>query len=229
MKRFWSNAELVAADGQWQVALDGRPVRTPGRNLLALPTQSMAEAVVQEWAAVEEVIDPRTMPMTGLANAAIDRVAPNPEAFAATLARYGESDLLCYRADTPHELAERQAVAWDPILQWGRRRYDVDFAVTEGVGFVAQAAATTDRLRHAVAVLDAFRLAGLSPLVTIGGSLIAALAVEDGEVGPEAAWEAVSLDDRWQMEKWGSDAEAEAALAARKAEFLAGARFLSLL
>jgi chaperone required for assembly of F1-ATPase len=169
------------------------------------------------------------MPLTGLANAAIDRVAPDPEAFAADLARYGESDLFAYRAEGPTTLVERQAAAWDPLLQWARRRFDVDFAVTSGISFIAQPDDTVRRLAHAVASLDPFRLAALSPLVTIGGSLVAALAVVEEETTAEGAWEAVAVDESWQLEKWGEDAEARTALDNRRRDFLAAARFLSLL
>ena len=144
------------------------------------------------------------MPLTGLANAAIDRVAPDRAAFAQSLARYAEADLTCYRAENPRALAEREAECWDPLLAWARRRYDVDFAVTPGVAHVAQPQATVERLAHAVAALDAFHLAGLSPLVTIGGSLVAALAVLEKAVTPEEAWRAVSVDEGWQLEQWGA-------------------------
>jgi chaperone required for assembly of F1-ATPase len=167
--------------------------------------------------------------MTGLANAAIDRVAPDCAAFAANLAKYAEADLACYRAEAPQALADRQAAEWDRLLGWARRRFDVDFAVTTGITHVEQPAATVERLGHAVAALDAFQLAGLSPMVTAGGSLIAALAVLDDAWEPDKAWDAVSVDDAWQRERWGSDEEAEKALAGRKADFLAGARFLRLL
>jgi chaperone required for assembly of F1-ATPase len=211
------------------VALDARPVRTPGRAPLALPTPALAEAVAGEWRAVADEIDPRAMPLTGLANAAIDRAAPDKDAFADGLARYAEADLTCYRAETPAALLERQAESWDPLLAWARRRYDVDFTVTSGVTHVAQPPATVERLTHAVAALDAWHLVGLSLLVTIGGSLVAALAVLEKAVTPMAAWEAVTVDERWQLEQWGGDAEAEATLRGRERDFLAAAQFLELL
>jgi chaperone required for assembly of F1-ATPase len=229
VRRFWKTAAPAALDGGWTVALDDRPVRTPGKAALRLPTEVLAQAVAAEWNAVAETIDPRAMPLTGLANAAIDRVAPDPIAFASQLARYGESDLACYRADYPAPLVDRQARSWDPLLAWARRRYDVDFTVTVGVMHVPQPPATVARLRHAVEALDAFRLAALSPMVTAGGSLVAALGVLERAFAPAEAWNAVSLDERWQLEQWGSDAEAEQALAARESDFLAGARLLELL
>jgi chaperone required for assembly of F1-ATPase len=229
MKRFWKDVAVAAGDGGWEVQLDGRPVKTPARRPLAVPTQSLAEGIAGEWRSVEGEIDPRAMPLTGLANAAIDRVASDKETFAEGLARYAEADLACYRAVGPRELVERQQQSWDALLGWVRRRYDVDFVTTSGLMHVAQPEATVERLGHAVAALDPFRLAGLSPLVTIGGSLVAALAVLENALSPEEAWDVVSLDDRWQLEQWGADAEAEKALEARRRDFFAGARFLELL
>jgi len=228
VKRFWTDVSVGQETGGWSIALDGRPVRTPARASLVVPNKALAEAIAGEWRDVEGEIDPRAMPLTGLANAAIDRVAPDRQAFAAGLARYAEADLVCYRADNPDGLVERQAESWDALLGWARRRFDVDFVTTSGVAHVEQPPATVQRLAHAVASLDAFRLAGLSPLVTIGGSLIAALAVLEKAITPDEAWQAVSLDERWQLEQWGSDAEAEAALDNRRRDFMAAARFLEL-
>lgn len=229
MKRFWKDVAVEAEDGGWCITLDLRPLRTPARARLVVPTLALAEAIADEWRSVEGDLDPRSMPLTGLANAAIDRVAPHREAFAARLARYAEADLACYRAEGPPMLVERQQESWDALLAWARRRYDVDFATTAGIVHVAQPAATVERLAHAAAALDPFRLAALSPLVTIGGSLVAALAVVEKAVAPEAAWDAVSIDERWQLDQWGADPEAEAALENRRRDFLAAARFVDLL
>ena len=229
MKRFWKEVAVVGADGGWGIRLDDRPVRTPARAPLLLPTEKLAEAIADEWRSVESDVDPRAMPLTGLANAVIDRVAPERDAFSGGLARYAEADLACYRSDWPPELVERQRSTWDPLLAWARRRYDVDFSTTTGLMHVPQPQATIERLAHAVAALDAFRLAGLSPLVTIGGSLIAGLAVLEKAITAEAAWDAVSVDERWQLEQWGADSEAAAALENRKRDFTAAARFVELL
>ena len=229
MKRFWKAVSAAPEDGGWAIRLDDRPVRTPARAPLRVPGEDLARAIAEEWEAVGERIAPGVMPLTGLANAAIDRVAPDPAAFAAGLARYAEGDLACYRADGPPALVDRQSERWDPLLAWARRRFDVDFKTTSGIIHVAQPPATVERLSHAVSVLDPFRLSGLSPLVTIGSSLIAALAVLEGELAAEKAWDAVSVDERWQLDTWGSDAEAEAALEGRRAAFVAAARFLELL
>jgi chaperone required for assembly of F1-ATPase len=229
VKRFWKEVETVADGDAWGVTLDGKPLRTPARRALAVPTEALADAIAAEWRASGETVDPRAMVLTGLANAAIDQVGPDRAGFAQVLAKYAEADLACYRAEGPRPLVEWQAREWDALLGWARRRFDVDFRTTIGVMHVAQPQATVDRLAHEVTTLDAFRLAGLSPLVTIGGSLIAALAVLEKALTPEAGWAAVSVDEAWQLEQWGSDAEAEAALAGRHRDFLAAARFLELL
>lgn len=226
MKRFYQ-AATVGRDRN--ILLDGRPVKTPGRADLAVPSDMLAGAIADEWNAQGETIDPRSMPLTGLANAAIDRVAPDPAAFARGLAAYGESDLLCYRADGPAPLVEHQARLWDPVLAWAQQRYDAVFELAAGVIHAPQPAETIARLGAAVESRDPFRLAGLSPLVTISGSLLIALALAEGALGLDEAWAAATLDERWQAEHWGEDAEAAQALAGRRRDFAAAARFLALL
>ncbi|HEU0309741.1 MAG TPA: ATP12 family protein [Sphingomicrobium sp.] len=229
MRRFWQAAETIPVNKGYAIALDGRRVKTPAKSDLVLPALALAKAVAEEWNGVGKYVDPRAMPLTGLANAAIDRIAPDKGNFAAGIARYGESDLTCYRAEGPEELVRRQGQAWDPLLGWACRRYDLDFVTCTGVMHVPQPDETVRKLAHAVAALEAFQLAGLSPLVTIGGSLIAGLAVLEEMMPAEAGWAAVSLDERWQLEQWGDDCEARAALDSRRRDFLAAARFLELL
>lgn len=229
MKRFWTEVAVEEEDRGFAIRLDDRPVRTPARAPLAVPTRRMAEAIAEEWRSIDREVDPRAMPLTGLANAAIDRVAPDRLAFARGLARYAESDLTCYRATGPRQLVAVQETAWDALLGWARRRYDVDFATTDRVTHVAQPLATVEQLSHAVESLDDFHLAALSPLVTIGGSLLAALALTERAITPDQAWDAVSIDERWQIEQWGSDAEAEQVIENRRRDFMAAAQFLELL
>ena len=226
MKRFY---KVASAEADGRVLLDGKPVNTPARRRLVLPTPALAGAVADEWNAQGADVLPHTMKLTGLANAAIDRVAPDPAAFAAGLARYAEGDLLCYRADRPADLVARQAAEWDPLLAWARRRYDIDFAVTDAILHVPQPPLSIARLGAAAGALDAFRLAAMSPLVTIGGSLVAALALLEGEIDAAAAFDATHLDELWQAEQWGDDADAIAARDARRADFDAAARMLTLL
>lgn len=225
MKRFWNE---VTVDSDGAIALDGKPVQTPRRALLSPPTPALAEAVAAEWRAVEGELDPQAMPLTGLANAAIDLVAPDPVAFAAPLAAYGESDLLCYRADTPDDLVARQAAAWDRLLDWARCRYDVHFEVTNGIMHQPQSAPTIARLGDAIAARSAWELAPLSPIVTITGSLVGALALVEGAVDGTTLWNAAHLDEIWQAEQWGDDPLAIDARAARRRDYDAAVRFLSL-
>lgn len=225
MKRFWK--EVGVADGA--VLLDGRPVKTPARAPFVAPTSALADAIAEEWRAVAETIDPRAMPLTGFTNAAIDRVGADPVSFAASLASYAETDLLCYRAENPPQLAEKQAEVWDPMLDWARRRYDVTFIVTAGIVHVAQPKEAVARLSAAVAARTSFELAALSPLVTIGGSLVAALMIAEHAIEADAAFDATHLDEIWQAELWGEDYLATETRVAREDDFLAAARYLSLL
>lgn len=228
MKRFYKDADIVAGADGWSVALDGRPMRTPARAALILPTQALAEAVAQEWRAQGEEIDPRSMVMTGLANAAIDQVAPGRAAFAEGVALYATSDLLCYRADGPRELVVRQAAVWNPLLDWARGRYDVAFAVTSGIIPVAQPPETLERMRQAVETQSIFVLTGLSTLVTISGSLICGLAVVEGTFDAETVWDAAEIDERWQAEQWGEDGDAAQRAMGRRRDFLAARNFCAL-
>lgn len=229
MKRFWKDVTVAPEGGGQGILLDGRPVRTPGRVALALPSPALADGVAEEWRAVGETLDPRAMPLTGLANAVIDRIGPARATFAAGLAAYGESDLLCYRADEPEPLVARQAAQWDPLLDWARGRYDIHFETVTGVIHRPQPPATVARLGEAVAALDAWRLAGLSPLVTVSGSLVIGLALLEGAVDGDRAWAAAHVDEDWQAEQWGEDSLAVEARAARRMDFDAGVRFLALL
>lgn len=228
MKRFYQDAAVVAVESGFEIRLDGRPVRTPARAPLALPTHGLAEAIAEEWRAQGDTVDPRSMPFTGLANGAIDQIAPNSGSFAAGIARYAESDLLCYRAEGPAELIAREAAAWDPLLEWATTRYDVAFRVTQGIVPVAQPTETLERLAAAVAVLDPFTLAGLSTLVTLSGSLVCGLAVVEGGHDADLIWTASEIDEAWEVEQWGEDKEAAARSAQRRNEFAMARAFCEM-
>ena len=228
MKRFWTEVAIAESEAGWGITLDGRPLKTPARATLVVESIPLAEAIAEEWRACGDEIDPRAMPLTGLANAAIDHVAPKPQVFRDDLARYAEGDLLCYRADHPAKLVAAQAAAWDPLLEWARARFDAEFMVATGITHVPQPPATIAALGAALIPATPFELAALSPIVTIGGSLITALALFEQAIELDTAWEAVTVDDRWQLGQWGADEEAVAALANRQADFAAAARFLRL-
>lgn len=228
MKRFYKKATAIGKDGGWQILLDGRPVRTPARALLMLPNAALGEAVAQEWAAQGEDIDPASMPMTGIANAALDHVTPDPAAFAAPIIAYGESDLLCYRAEGPEVLVARQEAAWEPLLSWAKAHYDAQFTVTSGILHVAQPRETLERMERAVLALPPFLLAPLSTLVTMSGSLIIGLAAVERAFPLQELWQAAELDELWQAEQWGDDDQALERRALRHEEFMTVARFAEL-
>jgi chaperone required for assembly of F1-ATPase len=228
-KRFWTKSTVGEEAGGYVVLLDGRPIRTPSRAILAVPTRGLAGAVAEEWDRQEEVIRPATMPMTRIANTAQDRVAPEFDAVARIVAAYGETDLLCYRADGPAELVRRQREAWDPLLDWAAERFGARLCPTTGVVPVAQPGAALDRLAAAVTDRSAWRLTALHELVVLTGSLVAGLAVAEGACAPEEAWTLSRIDEDWQIAQWGSDSEAEASAARRRAGFLEAVRFDRLL
>lgn len=226
MKRFYKTVSVTPDRG---ILLDARPVKTPGKLPFILPNAALAEAVADEWRAQGDEIAPHSMRITGFANAAIERIAPDAAAFAKGLAAYAESELLCYRADSPPELVVRQEAEWDPVLEWARLRFDVNFTLVTGIMHRAQPGETLARLGMATAAYDAFALAALSPIVSISGSLVIALAVAEAAITPDAAFDAAHLDELWQAEKWGEDDFALDARAAHRADFLAACDFLRLL
>jgi len=227
-RRFWKAARAQRVAAGWEVRLDSRVLRTPAKAPLILPSQALAEAIAAEWAAQTGEIDPATMPLTRIAHSAIDKVAPAQAEVAALIAAYGESDLLCYRAEGT-ALAERQAEAWDPVLAWSASRLAAPLAVTCGVIHVQQAAASLARLRAEVAAFDAFALAAFHDLVALSGSLLLALAVIKGFEPADALWERSRVDENWQEEHWGRDEEAAESAAMKRRDFLLAADFLGLL
>lgn len=227
MKRFWREVS-VTGDGPFGVALDGRALRTPGKAALLVAARGLADAVAAEWAGVEGAVKPGAMPMTGLANAAIDLMAADAGGHAARLAAYAGSDLVCYRAEGPEALVERQAAAWDPVVNWARARFDVGFVVTAGVLPVRQPEGAVDRVAAALLGLGDFGLAACAQLVPISGSALLALALVEGALDVDGAWAAASVDEAWSAERWGADDEAAAALAEKEAAFRAAHRFLVL-
>jgi chaperone required for assembly of F1-ATPase len=229
MKRFYKAASVTGEAAPFGVALDGKPLRTPGRAPLAVPTRALAEAIATEWNGQGEAIIPQSMPLTGLANAAIDRVAPDVAGFADGLAVFAENELLAYRADYPPALVAHQATQWDPWLAWARARYDVDFTLVTGIIHRPQPASTLERVRAAYRAFDAFRLAALHPVVTISGSAVIGLAVAEAQMDAEAAWLIGHLDELWQAEQWGKDPLAEAGHKERQRDLAAAVVMLRLL
>lgn len=229
LRRFWSVASVEARPDGFGVRLDARALATPAGKTLAVPTEALAEAIAAEWAAVEERIRPERLPLTRAANVSIDRVALAPAPVVAAIAAYGETDLLCYRAEAPEGLCLRQEAGWDPWLDWAARSLDARLTPVAGVMHRPQSPMAVARLRAAVARRDAFRLTALHELVALSGSLVLGLAVLDGALAAERAWTLSRIDEDWQAEQWGEDGEAAAVAARRGADFLQAARFLGLL
>ncbi len=227
-KRFWTAASAIPVDGGFTVHLDARPVRTPLKAPLVVPTLALAEAIAAEWQAQDGKVNPGTMPFTRTANSAIDKVAPQMDEVAAMLAAYGGSDLLCYRAEGPPDLVARQAEGWDPILIWALEALGADLVVTAGVIHVEQPTESVLRLHERVAGMTAFQLAAFHDLVAISGSLVLALAVIGGRVTAEAAWSLSRIDEDWQISLWGEDEEAAEVAGLKRAAFLQADRFYGL-
>lgn len=229
MKRVYKTVTTGATGSAWGVALDGRPLRTPGRNALAVPTEVLARAIAAEWAAQQDEIRPPTMPLTRLAATAIDRTAAQRDRIVADTANYAGTDLVCYRADQPPALAARQQSVWQPLVDWATARYDAALAVTSGIVPTPQSPAALKAFAAAVAAQDDFRLTALHELTAACGSLVIALAVLEGRLAAEDAFAASQLDESFQIEAWGADSEATARRAALAADIAAAARFIELL
>jgi chaperone required for assembly of F1-ATPase len=237
-KRFYERAHVgeASVDGAFPVLLDGKQVRTPANRLLAAPIYALAERIAEEWNTQEDVIDPARMPLTRLANAIIDAVADNPAPVADEIAKYLESDLVCYRADAPEGLVALQTQSWDPLLAWARDTLDARFVQIQGIMFSAQPEEAIAAARTAIPssadkinVKDIWRLGAMSSITTLTGSALLALAIAHGGIEAEAAWAAAHVDEDWQMRQWGRDEVALARRAFRLTEFDAAATVLALL
>lgn len=227
-RRFWTAATIRDVEGGWEVALDDRPLRTPGKHPLILPTSALAQAVAAEWQAQEDVIDPHAMPLTRAANSAIEKVGPQFAAVADMLGEYGETDLLSYRADQPESLVRRQAAGWDPLIDWAATELAAPLRITHGIIPVAQDAATLRCLRNHLDRLDIFGLTALHDLVTLPGSLILGLAVIRGRLNAETAFRLSRIDEEFQIAQWGEDEEASLAAKARLQAMRDAERFWEL-
>lgn len=215
-RRFWTVATVRPTGDGFTVLLDERPLRTPGKLPLVLPTCALAEAVAAEWDAQSDAIDPNTMPLTRAANSAVEKVAPQFAAVAGMLAEYGGTDLVCYRATDPEELVRRQAVAWDPLVDWAATDLGAPLRLTSGVIPVEQDAAALSRLHQHLVEMDVFGLTALHDLVTVPGSLVLGLAVVRRRIDAETAFRLSRVDEDYQVERWGADEDAQAAAENRR-------------
>lgn len=228
MKRFYKRASVTPEGSGWRVMLDGRAVKTQGKNPQIVPTQALAEAMAGEWAAQGEEIDTAAFPLRDLADFAIDMGYDGRDALLAEIAGYAETDTLCYRAEPDTPLYERQIAVWEPILTAAEHRWDAHFERISGVIHRPQPAETLARMRAAVSALDTFTLAPLRMLTGLSASLVIGLAAIQPDADAESLWAAASLEEDWQAELWGRDAEAEAVRKARFEAFALAIRFVAL-
>ncbi|TKW65703.1 MAG: ATPase [Paracoccus denitrificans] len=228
-RRFWKIAAAEPADDGWRVVLDGKPVMTPGKLPLILPTEALATAVAAEWDAQQDVIDPLSMPLTRASNSAIEKVTPQFEGVADMLGAYGDTDLLSYRATEPDRLHDRQKAGWDPMLDWADSHHGARLAVTRGLMPVAQDPGAIARLRARIDSLTPFELTALHDLVTVPGSLVLGLAVLDGRLTAAEAHALARIDEEFQAETWGRDEEADIAAKNRLEAMQNAERLLRLL
>jgi chaperone required for assembly of F1-ATPase len=228
-KRFYKEARVGEGGGGFEVLLDGKPVKTPAKRSLALPSRPLAEAVAAEWAGQGETINPGAMPLTKLGNVAIDRVAEERDAVIGEITKYAGTDLVCYRAREPEGLVAAQKEAWDPVLEWAREALGARFVCAEGVRHVTQSPETLAAVRAEIAkAASPLRLAALASATALSGSALIALALAGGKLSADAAWKAAQVDEDWNVARWGDDAEAAERRASRRAEFDAAAKVLAL-
>jgi chaperone required for assembly of F1-ATPase len=234
-KRFYKEAGVAPQGEGFALVLDGRPALTPARNRLAVPSQGLAQAMAAEWGAQGEFIEPSSMPVTRIVNSALDGVASQMEAVSAEVAKYAESDLLCYRAGTPQNLVAEQAAAWDPVLAWAREAHGARFILAEGVMYVTQPEPSVAAVRKAIdkAVGEdraaPLRLAALHTVTTLTGSALLALALAQRHLTPGEAWRIAHVDEDFQMHTWGEDMEGLARRAQRWTQMEAAGRMLQFL
>lgn len=228
-KRFWTEVKVVEEEeGGFGLRLDGRAVKTPAKVPLIVPTHAMASAIAVEWDAVVGPVDPTIMPHTRSANAAIDKVAIQFGEVANMMASYGGSDLLCYRADSPDELVDRQTKGWDPLLDWADETYGARLATTVGIMPIEQNADVLSTLSKPLHTATEFELAALHDLIAMSGSLILALSVTQRRLSPKQAWALSRIDETWQEEQWGVDEDGAQTVEIKRIAFDHAANFYFL-
>lgn len=228
MKRFYRQVEVAAAQGGWQVTLDGRAIRTVKGAPQIVPSEALARALAAEWDAQGDKIDPHTLPLRDMADYAIDVIAPDCAAAIEKIVTYGDTDTLLYRADPDEPLYARQQELWEPIVAAFEARHGVTFVRVSGIIHRDQSAATMATLRKAVGAHDPFTIAGIEAMSALAASLITALAATCPDADCEALWQAASLEEEWQADQWGREEEAEERRAKRAGDFLKAAELVRL-
>ena len=227
-KRFYETVRLEEGPEGFKILLDDRQVRTPARTELCVASRVLAEELVREWDAQKDTIDPAKMPMTKRANTALDRVRGREGDVVREITGYAGSDLLCYRADSPEELVERQCTQWDRVLEWVRQDFGVEFLAEQGISHFAQPRQSLDQIRSVLAIKSFYELTSLHTMTTLTGSALLALAHAHGFLSADELWAAANVDEDWQITKWGEDGEAMKRRAIRRLELDGDVRFLEL-
>lgn len=230
MKRFYKEVGVLEMPGGFGVTLDGKPIKTPGRVNIAVPTRALAEAIADEWLAQETEIKPQTMPMMQLAATVIDHLENNREQIEATVVRFAETDMVCYRADSrePAELLALQQALWDPLLSWLRDRHGVTLLTTAGVLPITQPREAINALTAVVTGMDMWRLGAFQAAAAPAGSFVIALALVEGRIDADQAFAAAELDSGFEIDRWGEDALATARRASVAADLASARRFRDL-
>jgi len=228
MKRFYKKAEAGPLEDGYTVLLDGRPIKTPAKAALLLPSDALAKAIAGEWDAQEETIDPPSMPFMQFAATAIDRVTTQRDAVIDEISAYGGTDLVCYRAAYPENLVKKQSEAWDPLLAWLKDHYDIVLTTTTGLSHVKQNDQTLSVFRKIIAGQSDLQLAALHMIVSLTGSLVVTLAVMNGHLDADQAFDISELDETHVIEEWGEDAEATLRRKNNKQSLKAAIQFLTL-
>lgn len=228
-KRFYKQVTVEDIADGWQVSLDGRALKSPAGVEIVYPTRALAEAIAAEWDAQQQRIETATMPLFKLLSTAIDRVGPRRDEVATASLKFAETDMLCYRADQPVELIARQAEQWDPLLGWAKQELGADLRVTSGILPIRQPAGALGALQATLEEMNEAELTGVSQAAAAMGSLILGLALGHKRIGPDEAADLALLDELFQMERWGEDAEAKVRRDRIRAEIADAARFLDLI
>ena len=228
VKRFWDKVRVIEKEGGFSITLDDHPVHTPGKRALVVPNRDLAEEIAEEWNVQSDAVEPSEMPLTRYANSAADGVILRRTEVIEEVTRYGATDLICYRATDPSELVERQAAGWDPLVEWIASELQIRLKIVSGALPVAQSQATIDAFHVAVSAFDDFPLTGLHAAAAACGSLVIALALARGHLNAEAAWWLSQLDETYQIERWGEDAEAIDRRARLLADIEVASRFMFL-
>ncbi len=227
-KRFWKNVHVVSSEAGYFIKLDDKILKSPAKRQMMLPTEALAKKIASEWEKQIEEIDPTTMPFTKSANAALDKVSEQYEEVSSLLGEYGETDLLCYRADSPPELQKRQKTGWDPIINWAENTFKVQINCGTGIVYIPQNEKLFSETRKKINNLSIFELTALYDMVSITGSLILGLAIINGRLSAEEAYQLSRIDEQWQLEQWGEDEESQVASNLKNIAILHSEEFFAL-